>query len=268
MSDAENPLPSLVFAHANGVPDHSYDTFLAPLADAYQIHVVPCLGHNPAYPVDDNWHSLSLELEAHLATLPKPLVGVGHSMGAVLMFLVAQRHPQWFSKLAMLDPPLINGVYAPMMRTAQLLGLQDSVTPAGKSKGRLDHWATWADVESYFRSRGLFKAFDPRCLDDYLHAGVEKVGGGYALRFKVEVEVAVFRRTPTAVTSMPRLQVPGTLITGRHSPKAFHTCGARHAKRHGMHHCYAAGSHMFPLEQPEATAELLRDALAQLESAQ
>ena len=38
--------PVLAFAHANGVPGHSYDTFLAPLAEHYDIHVV-VLGQIP-----------------------------------------------------------------------------------------------------------------------------------------------------------------------------------------------------------------------------
>lgn len=64
--------PVLAFAHANGVPGHSYDTFLAPLAEHYDIHVVECLGQDPRYPVDRDWKSLSLELEAFLEPLPKP----------------------------------------------------------------------------------------------------------------------------------------------------------------------------------------------------
>ena len=55
--------PVLAFAHANGVPGHSYDTFLDPLRDHYDVRVVECLGQDPRYPVDANWESLSLELE-------------------------------------------------------------------------------------------------------------------------------------------------------------------------------------------------------------
>ncbi|MDF1638071.1 alpha/beta fold hydrolase, partial [Alcanivorax jadensis] len=93
---------TLVFAHANGIPGHSYDTFLAPLADEFDVIIIDRLGHNPAYPVDADWHSLSLELEARLESLPKPLVGAGHSLGSVVMYLVAQRRPEWFSALIML----------------------------------------------------------------------------------------------------------------------------------------------------------------------
>ena len=69
MSEVSGQKPVLAFAHANGIPGHSYDTFLAPLKDEYTLHVVDRVGHNPAYPVDSGWHSLSLELEAELAPI-------------------------------------------------------------------------------------------------------------------------------------------------------------------------------------------------------
>ncbi|MDX1804181.1 MAG: alpha/beta hydrolase [Alcanivorax sp.] len=266
MSDDVAAPPVLAFAHANGIPGHSYDHFLQPLAGNYRLHVVEKLGHDPAYPVDRNWHSLSLELEAELQTLPRPIVGVGHSLGAVLMFLVARRRPQWFRSLVMLDPPLLNGWHGTMMRLAQLTGQVDRVTPAGKSQGRLDYWADWSSVQSYFHSRGFFRAFDPHCLEDYLKAGLEPWQDGWRLAFRPDVEVAIFRNTPTAVTAGSRLAVPGALVTGRQSPKPFHDCARRHVRRHHMLHRLAEGSHMYPLEKPEQTAQLLQDTLAVLET--
>ena len=116
-------------------------------------------------------------------------------------------------------------------------------------------------MESYFNSRGLFKACDPRSLKNYLEAGLERHGDGWRLRFRPEVEVAVFRETPTGVTALPRTRVPGVLVTGEKSPKLFHLGGARHARRHRMTRLFAPGSHMYPLERPEGTAQLVLRAL-------
>lgn len=256
--------PILAFAHANGVPGHSYDTFLAPLEEFYDVRVVECLGQDPRYPVDPDWKSLSMELEEFLAPLPKPIVGLGHSMGSVLMFWVAHRHPDWFRAQVMLDPPMVNGWQAVGYRLARRIGLESRVSPARKSEGRLDYWANWDDVESYFNSRGLFKAFDPRSLENYLKAGLERHGDGWRLRFRPEVEVAVFRETPSRVTALPRTQVPGVLVTGKKSPKVFHIGGERHARRHRLKRLFAQGSHMYPLERPEETAGLVLNALGEV----
>ncbi|ASK34022.1 alpha/beta fold hydrolase [Alloalcanivorax mobilis] len=256
--------PVLAFAHANGIPGHSYDTFLAPFQERFDVRVVECLGQDPRYPVDRDWVSLSLELEAFLEPLPKPIIGLGHSMGSVLMFWVAHRHPDWFQALIMLDPPVANGPHALALRLTKLTGLGDRFSPARKSKGRLDYWANWDDVQSYFNSRGLFKAFDPRALEDYLRAGLERHGDGWRLRFRPDVEVAVFQQTPTGVTRLPRLKVPGVLITGEGSPELFQNGGRRHARRHRMKRLFAPGSHMYPLERPDSTASLVLGELDQL----
>lgn len=249
--------PVLAFAHANGIPGHSYDTFLAPFAERFQVRVVDCLGQDPDYPVDRNWRSLSRELEAFLAPLPKPIIGMGHSLGSVLMFLVAQRRPDWFQALIMLDPPVANGPMGVFLRLARLSGIGDRFSPARKSKGRLDYWGNWDDVLSYFRSRKLFQSFDPRALDDYIQAGLECHGDGWRLRFRPEIEVAIFRETPTGVTRLPPVGVPGVLITGQDSPPLFHKGGKRHARRHRLTRLFAPGGHMYPLQTPEASAALV-----------
>jgi pimeloyl-ACP methyl ester carboxylesterase len=160
---------------------------------------------------------------------------------------------------------MMNGLHGALMHAAKLTGQIDKVTPAGKSRGRLDYWPDWDSVVSYFSSRGLFKAFDPRCLSDYLKAGVEPWQDGWRLRFRPEVEVDIFRHTPTNATRLPRLKVPGAIVTGKDSPSPFHDSAKRHVKRHRMLHRIAEGSHMYPLEKPEQTLALFRELLDELQ---
>ena len=257
--------PTLAFAHANGVPGGSYRHFLAPLADRFELAVVDRIGHDPAYPVDAHWHSLSLEMEAFLDGLPKPLVGMGHSMGGVLMFMVASRRPEWFSALLMLDPPLINGWFRPLFNLLRAVGLTDRLTPAGKSLGRRDHWPDNEQRQQYFRSRALYRRFDPRCLNDFIEAGTEPCDGGYCLRFDPAVEVEIFRQTPGNLNRFPRLAVPGAVITGAQSEPVFHRSHRRHTRRHRMTWAHAPGGHMFPLENPDKAVKVVEGVLAQLQ---
>ena len=256
--------PTLAFAHANGVPGGSYRHFLAPLESRYQLAVVDRIGHDPAFPVDAHWHSLSLEMESFLAPLPKPLVGMGHSMGGVLMFMVACRRPEWFSSLVMLDPPLINGWFRPLFNLLRRLGQTDRLTPAGKSLGRRDHWADQDQVQEYFSTRALYRRFDPRCLEDFIEAATTPCEGGFCLRFDPAVEVAIFRQTPGNLNRFPRLPVPGAVITGAQSEPVFHQSHRRHVRRHRMIWAQAPGGHMFPLEQPDKAVKVVETVLDQL----
>lgn len=244
----------LAFAHANGFPGGSYRRFLTPFERQYRVHAVPLLGHDPAFPPDAHWQGLSRELEAFLAALPHPLVGLGHSMGGVLMFMVATRRPEWFRALVMLEPPLINGPDGMLFNLMRRLGQVDRISPAGKSLGRRDYWPNRAEAEAYFRRRALFRRFDPACLEDYLDAGLEPDGEGWRLRFRPSVEVALFRTTPGNLWRYPRLSVPGAVINAAESGPMFHRAGRRHARRHRMRHEMVPGGHLFPLEQPDTSA--------------
>ena len=257
--------PTLVFAHANGFPGGSYATFLAPFAEHFNVEVMDRMGHDPLYPVDAHWASLSRELEAKLAQLPRPLVGMGHSMGGVLMCMVASRRPEWFQALVMLDPPLINGWQGHLFNLARLMGLGDRITPAGRSKGRRARWANRAEAEAYFLRRPFFQRLDSRCLADYLAAGLEPDddapgagdAGALRLRYAPDVEVNVFRTTPGNIGRLPRLQVPGLMVSGAESEPMFRSSARRHVQRHGMVHRLAPGGHMFPLENPEAASDII-----------
>ncbi|MBZ2187645.1 alpha/beta hydrolase [Alcanivorax sp. JB21] len=257
--------PTLVFAHANGFPGGSYTTFLAPFREHFHVEVMDRMGHDPLYPVDANWESLSRELEAKLAQLPRPFVGMGHSMGGVMMCMVASRRPDWFQALVMLDPPLINGWQGHLFNLARLMGLGDRITPAGRSKGRRARWADRAEAEAYFLRRPFFQRLDPRCLADYLAAGLEVDddapgegdAGALRLRYAPEVEVNVFRTTPGNIGRLPRLQVPGLMVSGAESEPMFLSSARRHVQRHGMVHRLAPGGHMFPLENPEAASDII-----------
>lgn len=254
----------LAFAHANGFPGGSYRHFLEAFEPRYQVHAVDRLGHDPDFPVDAHWHNISRELESFLEGLPRPLVGLGHSMGGVALFMVASRRPEWFRALVMLEPPLINGPDGLAFNLLRRLGQVDRISPAGKSLGRRDHWPDRAEAQAYFQRRALFQRFDPQCLSDYLDAGLEPDGEGWRLRFRPSVEVALFRTTPGNLWRFPRLRVPGAVINAAESGPMFHRAGRRHARRHRMRHEMVPGGHLFPLEQPGSSAERVMTILDEL----
>jgi len=253
---------SLVFAPANGFPGGSYRRFLAPLSKQYDVSAVPRLGHRPEqYPVDAGWKSLARELEAFLEPLPRPLVGLGHSLGGVLMFMVASRRPEWFRSVVMLEPPLINGLAGVGFNLLRRLGQADRITPAGRSRGRRDHWPDRDEARAYFQRRSLFRRFHPDCLEDYMDAGLESHGDGFRLVFRPEVEAAIFRTTPGNISRYPRLAVPGAVVNANESVDAFHKAGRRHARRQHMRHEIWPGGHLFPLERPDDSARRVQELL-------
>ena len=97
----------IFFAHANGFPSATYGKLFAALAPQYQVAHLELHGHDPRFPVDDNWHNLVDELIHHLEQQPAPVWGVGHSLGGVLHLHAALRCPELYRGVVMLDSPVL-----------------------------------------------------------------------------------------------------------------------------------------------------------------
>lgn len=255
----------LLFAHANGFPGLSYRSCLAPLAAHYDLHPLDRLGHHPDFPVGHNWLALRDELLAHLEHFSAPVVGVGHSMGGVLMAMAAEAVPERFRCVVMLDPPLMLGLDAWAMKIAKWLGFVDRVTPAGRSLGRRSLWPDREAMLHSLRRRGLFRRFTDQALRDYVEGGTRLLEDGQAaLLYEPGIEVEIFRHLPDHLGQLPgRLRVPCHVLAGRDSDLLTPRRRKR-LKRHGVPVTLVPGTHMFPMEHPEETCDILHRTLTTL----
>ncbi|HCJ27799.1 MAG TPA: alpha/beta hydrolase, partial [Pseudomonas sp.] len=67
----------IFFAHANGFPSGTYRKLFDALTPEYVVTHLDQHGHDPRFPVDDNWQNLVQELLEQLAALKEPVWGVG-----------------------------------------------------------------------------------------------------------------------------------------------------------------------------------------------
>ena len=127
----------LHFSHANGFPAGTYRVLFEALSAHYDVRSIDRIGHNPDYPVTDNWRHLEAELihyfEHHYR---QPVIAVGHSLGGLLSLMVAVKRPDLVKALIMLDSPALSPLEANGLRLVKRLGLVDKVTPAGRTEGR------------------------------------------------------------------------------------------------------------------------------------
>jgi pimeloyl-ACP methyl ester carboxylesterase len=259
--------PRLVFAHANGFPGLSYRSLLNPLADTFELHSLDRLGHHPDYPVNHNWGNLVDELLSYLPESDTPLLGVGHSLGGTLMAMAADKQPERFCGVIMLDPPLMLGTDAWAMKAAKRFGFIDRVTPAGKTLGRRTVWPSREVMASSMGRRGLFRRFTPQALNDYIEAGTHLLDDGSAeLTFDPRIEVEIFRHLPDHLTRLPlRLGVPLELVAGKES-HLLTPSRIQRLKRKGLTVNEVPGTHMFPMEHPDETRAAILAAWQRLSS--
>lgn len=258
--------PLIHFAHANGVPSRVYQRLFDALAQDFDVIYTPVLGIDPQYPVDNQWSSLTRQVTESVLEQAngRPVIGLGHSLGAVLTLQSSLDYPELFNQVIMLDPPLMVGKMGLTLDVLKRLKLKalDRLTPAGLSVKRREHWDSREQAHALLRDNAFYKNFDATCFDHYIeHALTEDHSrGGVTLTIPRDVEVQIFRTHPSQHW-LPRAQpeVAMHLVMGQGS--AFVQYGLHQAvqKKWGIPYTFMQGGHMFPLEYPEQLAKLLRD---------
>lgn len=256
------------FVHANGFPAGSYQTLFNYFPEQYQIIAHEKYGHNSQYPVENNWQPLvdelidfvKKQLEAHQK---ESVIGIGHSFGGVLSFIAACQQPALFKGLIMLDPPVITGSTAFAMKFIKKTRLIDKFSPSGKALVRRTSWPLNTDVAKLFAKRSLFKNFDERCLADYVNHGIVEKNEQLELAFSAQVEADIFRNLAENLSSYKnKLQMPAALIYAENTDVCPHSFFKKFAKLNkNIQLITTPGGHMFPLEQPEKTANILTNIL-------
>ncbi len=257
MSEAAVPI---YFAHANGLPGEVYSKFFEAIAP-HPVSFIPMLGHGN-FQVKDNWEPLLQELIEDIRRKhTEPVIGIGHSLGGILILWAARRHPELFQQVILLDPPLFTGSRKWAIALVRILGLSDRyIPPVAKTKRRRRTFASIVAAEAYWKTKAFFQAFDPECFADYVEHGLVPDGkGGVTLRFRVEVEYQIFLHSPLWPGKM-HLDVPSTFIYAE-SHDVLRPSDVAHLKRlmPGTRFEVFPASHTFPLEKPiKAASAVLR----------
>ncbi len=262
----------LVFAHANGFPAPSYRVLLDLLGQHYEVRAPDMLGHAPRFPVSDNWPRLLDELSAFVQGQRggRRVVLVGHSLGGLLGLMLAAAHPDWLRALVLLDSPVVGGWRAALLWASKRSGLIWKVAPASQALRRRRAWPDVDAVREHLGAKAPFAAWDPRMLEDYARAGTVERDGARALRFEPEVEASIYATLPhhLARLGLRRAGVPIGFIGGTES-RELAMAGMRATRRLVGPHLrwMEGGSHLFPFEQPQATARTVLELLRELGAA-
>ena len=104
----------VVFSHANSFPAGTYRLLFKYLKErGMDVSAVERFGHEPQYPVTNNWPHLVQQLvdfaQAQVQRIGGPVYLVGHSLGGFLSVMAAARHPELARGVVLIDSPLIGG---------------------------------------------------------------------------------------------------------------------------------------------------------------
>ena len=261
-------LARLIFSHGNSFPGGTYRRMLESLRQrGFEVQAIDKFGHDPRYPVTDNWPHLVQQL-ADFATAHQsdgqPAFLVGHSLGGILSLMCAALHPELARGVLLLDSPILGGWKASTLSLAKRTQLVGALSPGQVSNKRRNHWPDREAMLEHLRHKRAFARWDPAVLADYVDCGSVEREGQRWLAFDRDIETRIYNTLPDHIAGLLRrhpLKCPAAFIGGTHS---------REMRQVGMdlttqvtkgRPMMLDGSHLFPMEKPLATAAAVEAAL-------
>lgn len=261
----------IIFSHGNSFPASTYRVIFDSLRQrGFEVDAVEKFGHDPQYPVTNNWPHLVEQLADFARSKQshdQPAFLVGHSLGGILSLMCAARHPELARGVVLIDSPVIGGWRATTLGLAKRTPLIGSLSPGRISQKRRNHWPSLQAALDNFQHKKSFARWDPQVLRDYIEHGTCDDNGQRVLCFDREVETAIYNSLPHKLDSLLKrhpLKCPAAFIGGTHSAEM------RQAGMELTQHVVKGrvmmldGSHLFPMEKPLATAAAIEATLRNL----
>lgn len=266
-------MQTIVFSHANSFPASTYRVLFKSLrARGYRVAAVERFGHDPRWPVSDNWPHLVAQLQDLVGRTAErdgaaPWL-VGHSLGGFLSLMCAARHPTLARGVLLVDSPILGGWRATTLGVIKRTQLVGAVSPGAVSRKRRNAWPSRDAAYEHFARKRMFARWQPQVLADYIDHCTHDEGGQRVLSFDRDVETAIYNALPDNLDRLLRrhpLRCPVAFVGGTRSAEMKQVGMAMTEQLVHGRIMMIEGSHLFPMERPLATAAAIEASLRGLE---
>lgn len=261
----------LHFLHANGYPPECYKPLFELLKTEYRLfgmYLRPLWNGSKPQEIH-TWHPLSDDLLRFLAEHEAgPVIGVGHSVGAVVTLRAALRDPRKFRALVLIEPVLFVPARLAAWSIIRTLGLGERLHPLIRSAQKRRR--TFDDLETVFRgyrSRPVFRYLSDENLRAYI-AGITKpsANGRHELAYSPEWEAQIYRtglHDFDIWRDLPKLETPTLILRGAETD-TFLENAARLVKKKQPNvrvEALEKSTHLLPLERPKEVFDIMQSFL-------
>lgn len=219
--DAGGSGATLHFYHANAYPFRTYGQFINRISD--QFHVIG-VGHRATWEGNGcpdkgiTWETYADDLIAFLdQKADGPVIGAGHSMGAVATLFAAYKRPDLFRSLVLIDPVFFPRLWWFLFRLTPDSFVRRSSYVA-KAVNRPDRWNSVQEGVDFHRRKRAFARFEPQAFVDFgAHGLVRAEDGSVRLAFPKQWEAHIYCSVPYVWEKMKTVDLPTVGIRGRFS---------------------------------------------------
>jgi pimeloyl-ACP methyl ester carboxylesterase len=259
----------LHFLHANGFCAGTYSPFLKYLIDDYHVLASDVRGHgNSIFPRSRrirNWEIFADDLKRIIEqAMSAPIIGMGHSLGAVTTYIAAAKFPHLFSGIILLDPVIFSTLILWRIAIMRLLGLSRRFPLAHGARQRK---RTFKDKQSALKrfaaGRGIFKTWSKEFIEAYLQCGLlVKDSKTALLRCDPELEAQIFESVPINIWKYAKhIHCPVLVIRGERTDTFLPEAADRLIKIIPKLEVVSIpnSGHFVPMEKPQECARLVAD---------
>lgn len=222
------------FAHATGFNASTYAPLLESLEPTIDVYAMDARGHGlsnaPADPkMLRTWKPYVRDLASLVATMPRPTVLAGHSMGGTVSVELAATNPEWVAGLVLVDPVLPPPSVGWWMPAARAVGWTRRVPIARAAAKRTMEFSSKKAAVDNFEGKGAFRTWPREWIEAYVEGGTVPTENGVRLSCDRAWESQTFATaTPRPFGDVKRLRCPVTLIARESSgpPLPEESCNA------------------------------------------
>ncbi len=255
------------FLHGNGFCAGTYTPFLNYLTDTYRVFASDVRGHGdsrfPGAQRIRKWDVFAVDLKTIVeSAMAPPVVGMGHSLGAVTTCIAAARYPELFSAVILLDPVFLSTRNLWRVALIRLLGLRSWLPLARIARQRKRSFTSkQSALRRFAAGRGIFKSWSEDFIEAYMECGLLVQDTRRAvLRCDPELEAQIFESVPLNIwQTIARVSCPILALRGEKSDTFVRAAGRRLKKIAADAQVITVpnAGHFLTMERPKETAEAI-----------
>lgn len=263
--------PLVLLHHATGFCAATLGIVAEKLSATHRVIALDARGHGDssileASPENYHWDQFGDDLVALARGLINDLgydqidIAVGHSFGGTATLLAAEKDPDIFRRVAMLDPV----IFSKSQRQGQSLGTSPAKKPgydmAEGARRRRALWPSKDAVRSAWTAKKFFQIWDRRVLELYIKEGFRSRSDGQVeLKCSPEIEARVFEMSGSAdvFSRATDVQIPVLILhatQGNFDVELYKRLAASMPR--GQVEEFPSG-HLMPMEAPNEVADRL-----------
>jgi len=224
----------LHYLHANGLCAGTYLPLFKYFQDDFTIFATDIPGHGDSASHGSNrilhWDIFVDPVkDALLRHMKPPVIGVGHSLGAVVTLLIAVKYPELFSHIVLIDPVIFTRPMLFLLSMANKSGIMKlNPLAQGARRRRTTFDSREQALNRFSAGRGMFRTWGPEFIQAFCAHGLTwQDNGPGALKCCPETEAQIYESVLLDIWNYPKKVTCPTLIIRGEKSDTFMASAAR-----------------------------------------